>query len=161
MPIQDHPDNSTLTARADQQQDPLPAFAFHVEIAGVEEAAFTNASGLSVTRPVTAVREGGANNTVFWRHEQLDLGKLTLERGIAYSNSLWNWFITGAEDGKVELKTVTVRQYVPYTSKVAREYILTGCMPTSWTGPTFNAGSNEIAVERLELAYRSFEVRAV
>ncbi len=161
MPIQEKPDNSTRTVREDKQQDPLPSFAFHVEIAGVEEAAFTSASGISVTRPVTALREGGANNSVFWKHEQLDLGKMTLERGIAYSNTLWNWFNTGAEDGKVELKSVTVRQYVPYTTKVAREYILTGCMPTAWTGPSFNAGSNEVAVERLELAFRTFELRAV
>jgi phage tail-like protein len=159
MTLKTNPDNSTTTrARTDSQSDALPGFAFHVEITGVVEAVFTAVSGLNVSREAEQIREGGVNDATHWAPGRYNFGKVTLERGIAHSDSLWSWFNSGATDGKVTLKTVTVRQYVPYTSKVAREYILTDCMPLSWTGPGFNAGSNDISIEKLELGFKRFDL---
>jgi phage tail-like protein len=150
-------DNSVnTTARVDQKGDPVPAYAFHVEIDGIIEASFTSCSGLNVSRNVEPLREGGVNNSVKWIHSGLNFGKVTLESGITHSDALWLWFVTGAEDLKVGYKSVSILQMVPYTAKVARRYDLTNCMATTWTGPSLNTGSSDAAVETLEIAFQSF-----
>lgn len=150
-------DNSTTVAgRKDGKKDPLPSYAFHIEINGIIEASFTVCSGLSVRRNVTELREGGVNNGVRWLHSGLSFGKVTLTSGIAHSEALWDWFKEGEVDAKVRYRKVAILQMVPYTKVVARRYDLTNCMATAWTGPSLNTGSSEAAVETLELAFTAF-----
>lgn len=146
-------------AAAERIPDPLPSFAFRVQIDGVDVAAFTTVSGLSLTRKVEEQREGGANDSTFWKPGPMQFGKVTLERGMALNNLMWDWFIAGAADGKVTLKDVTVHQFAPYAKTAVREFHLLGCMATSWTGPTFSANGNDVTIEKLELAFRRFEVQ--
>ncbi len=150
-------DNSILmTNRQDGKRDPVPTFAFHVEISGIVEASFTQCSGLSVSRSVTALREGGVNDGVRWLHSGLTFGKVTLHSGVCYSEALWKWFEEGSADGKVRYKQVAILQMTPYTKIVARRYDLLNCMATQWTGPSLNTGSNEAAIETLEIAFQKF-----
>lgn len=150
-------DNSVLMInRQDGKLDPVPAYAFHVEIDGILEASFTQCSGLSVTREVTALKEGGVNDAVRWLHSGLTFGKVTFHSGVCYSEALWKWFNEGAVDGKVKYKKVAVLQMTPYTKIVARRYDFTNCMATAWTGPSLNTGSNEAAIETLEIAFQRF-----
>ncbi|MGL4651167.1 MAG: phage tail protein [Caldilineaceae bacterium] len=152
--------STSTSASSERAPDVLPSFAFRVQVEGVDVAAFTTVSGLSFTRKVEEQREGGANDSTFWKPGQMQFGKVTLERGMAFSNVMWDWFIAGAADGKVTLKDVTVHQFVPYAKTAAREFHLLGCMATSWTGPTFSAAGNDVTIEKLELAFRRFEVKA-
>lgn len=145
-----------VTARPDGTLDPVPAYAFHVEIDGIIEASFTSCSGLSVTREATALKEGGLNDGVHWIHSGLSFGKITLESGITHSDALWQWFNTGAEDGKISFKDFFIIQIVPYTDDVARRYSIQKGFPTAWTGPSLNTGSSDSAVETLEIAFTRF-----
>jgi phage tail-like protein len=147
---------TTVQARQDGSKDPVPSYAFHVEINGIVEASFTQCSGLSVTREVTALKEGGVNDGVRWLQSGLTFGKVTLQSGIAHSEVLWNWFKEGSEDAKVTYRRVAILQMVPYTQTVVRRYDLTRCMATAWTGPSLNTGSNEAAIETIELAFERF-----
>lgn len=150
-------DNSTsVTARPDGLVDPVPGYSYQVLIDNVLEAAFTTVSGLSVTRDVEMLREGGLNDGVHWLHTGYSFGKITLERGIAHSHALWDWFAIGAEDANVAKKSVVIEQIVPYTQKVARRYELENAIATSWTGPSLTSGSNDVAVETLEIAFTRF-----
>lgn len=150
-------DNSTsVTARPDGLVDPVPGYAYQVLLDNVLQAAFTSVSGLSVTRDVELLREGGLNDGVHWLHSGFSFGKITLERGIAHSHGLWDWFVIGAEDANVAKKSVVIEQLVPYTQKVARRYELEGAIATSWTGPRLAAGGTDVAVETLEIAFSRF-----
>jgi phage tail-like protein len=40
--------------------------------------------------------------------------------------------------------------------KVIISWNLDGVIPASWTGPTFDINSNQLATETLELAYKGF-----
>lgn len=147
-------------ARDDGKNDPVPAFAFRVLIDGIASATFTSCSGLSVTREVTPLREGGVNDGVTWLHTGLSYGKITLKSGITHSAALWEWFYTGALDGKVRYRQISIEQIVPYTQTVSRRYDLENAMATVWTGPSLDTGSSEVAVETLEIAFRRFKVTA-
>lgn len=144
------------TQRPDGKFDPVPAYAFHIEIDGIVEASFTACTGLSVTRDVTPLREGGMNDGVHWIHSGLSYGKITLESGVTHSDALWQWFITGAADGKITYKNFFILQMVPYTDKIARRYSIEKGFPTTWTGPGLNTGSADAAVETLEIAFTRF-----
>jgi phage tail-like protein len=147
---------SGVTARPDGTLDPVPVFAFHVEIDGIIEASFISCSGLNVTREVTALKEGGMNDGQHWIHTGLSFGKITLESGVTHSDALWRWFNTGAEDGKLEFKDFFIIQIVPYTDDVARRYSIQKGLPTAWTGPSLNTSGAEAAVEKLEIAFTRF-----
>ena len=147
-------------ARDDGKVDPVPAFAFRVLIDGVVGATFTSCTGLTVTRGVTELREGGVNDGAVWLHTGLSYGKITLKSGITHSAALWEWFYTGALDGKVRYRQVAIEQIVPYTQRVARRYDLENAMATVWSGPSLDTSSSEVAVETLEIAFRRFKVTA-
>ena len=151
-------EEARTVARDDGKTDPVPSFAFSVVIDGITQATFTSCSGLSVTRAVTELREGGVNDGVTWLHTGLTYGKITLKSGITHSAALWEWFYTGALDGKVRFRQISVEQIVPYTQTVVRRYDLENAIATAWTGPSLDTGSNEVAVETLEIAFRRFTV---
>lgn len=146
----------TAMGRQDGQKDPVPAYAFAVEIDGIVEASFTQCSGFSVTREVTPIKEGGRNDEMRWLPSGWTFGKITLHSGITYSDALWSWFKEGSSDAKVKIRNVAILQMIPYTQTVVRRYDLTDCMVSQWSGPSLNSGSNEAAIETIELAFRKF-----
>lgn len=143
------------TERSDAIVDPIPAYAFYVEIDQIVEASFLGCSGLSMRREQPEIiKEGGLNNEVHVLPPRITYGQITLRHGITYSDALLQWFLEGAEDGKVSKRKVTIFQVVPYvTGKVVRRYTLENAIPVSWTGPGLETTSTEIAVETLELAF--------
>jgi phage tail-like protein len=83
------------------ENDPAPAWKFYLDILGVIVGEFTSMSGLSVTRKVELINEGGTNDYQQLLPGKLTHGDVTLSRGITYSRELWRWFSTGSLDGQV------------------------------------------------------------
>lgn len=148
----------SLMGRQDGKKDPVPSYAFHVEIDGIVEASFIQCSGLSVTREVVTFKEGGLNDEVHHLPGPLTFGKVSLQSGIAYSDALWQWFDVGHQHGGVRFRNVAILQVVPYTQNVVRRYDLKDCMVTQWTGPSLNTSSNEAAIETIEMAFTKFKL---
>jgi phage tail-like protein len=59
--------------------------------------------------------------------------------------------------GKVERHTISIT-LLDDVGSPRITWNLYECWPTSWTGPTLNAGADEIAVEKLTLAYERIEL---
>ena len=81
------PDNKTAS-----RIDPFAAFKFKVEIDGIQEAAFTECSGLEISTDVFEYKEGGLNEFVHKLPGRMKLSNVTLKRGFAVSNGLYKWF---------------------------------------------------------------------
>lgn len=113
-------------------------------------AQFTDCSGLTVERDVVARPEGGVNDYVPQLPGAVKYSKVTLKRGLA-DNALWDWFKQGFHDGKVDRRNVTIVLYHPDGSE-ARRWDMTEVYPTRWTGPAFQADSNQVGAESLELS---------
>lgn len=148
------------TDRPDNVVDPVPAYAFYIEIDNIIQAGFLSCTGLTMRREAPKiVAEGGLNNAVHILPTPITYGQVTLRHGVTYSLALLNWFLEGAEDGKIAYRQVTIYQVVPYvTGKVVRRYHLAGVIPVTWSGPGLDTGSAEIAVESLELAFSSMTI---
>jgi phage tail-like protein len=117
---------------------------------------FAECSGLSVEYEVMEYREGGNNDYVHKLRGPAKYPNLVLKRGITKEDALMKWFRDC--QNKSERKQVTVMLLGPggKTSNV-RKWAFDGAYPVKWTGPTLNAGSNNVATETLEIVHLGFK----
>jgi phage tail-like protein len=75
---------------------------------------------------------------------------IILKRGITDDHSLWDWhkWVTA---GKIKRKNGTV--VLMSLGKEKNRWHFTNGWPTKWTGPSFDATANEVAVETLEIVH--------
>ena len=124
-------------------------------------AAFAECDGLEMTMEPKVVREGGNNSQHIHLAGPITYGNLTLKRGMTGCLDLWNWF--GAlmqNDGIGALADVTVRLLQPGSATQAlRTFTLTGCLPIKIKAPALNARDGQAAIEELQIAYQTLEVK--
>jgi phage tail-like protein len=131
--------------------DPYRGFNFKVEIDGISEAGFQECSGLDATTDVQEYREGTDSNHVRHLTGLNKYSPITLKRGITDSTSLWQWR-QKVIDGKTERKNVSIVLYNEAQEEKLR-WNLRNAWPSKWTGPTFNATSNDVAIESMEIVH--------
>jgi len=151
-------DSETMTAK---RVDPFATFKFHVEIKGIEEAAFTECSGLEISTEVYEYQEGGLNEYVHKLPGRIKMSNVTLKRGFAISNAktseLHNWYseieealLTGNE---IAHKEVTITLYSTAKQGEKMSWTLNKAFPVKWVGPAFKSDEAAVAIESLEFAH--------
>jgi phage tail-like protein len=81
---------------------------------------------------------------------------ITLKRGVTDSMEFWNWF-QKVEDGNMgdARKNGTITLFSPAGKPVAK-FDFTAAWPTKIAGPSFNAATNEIAIEELTITHTGY-----
>ncbi len=161
--------------------DVSPAWKFYVEVLGVIIAEFSECSGLGMEREVRRYREGGTNDFEWLLPGQITYPNITLKRGITYNRELWRWFRWGMYDGQVwglhtipgssiairglKMLGIIVPQGTHMSiilgtvdGRKARHWDVIGAMPVKWTGPEMQAGSDQVAIEQLEIAHQGIDL---
>jgi hypothetical protein len=77
---------------------------------------------------------------------------VVLRRALSQSTELYDWR-RNIVRGKADRRTVTIHQLASAGGAIVNSWRLEGAWPTRWTGPSFNASANDVAIEELELAY--------
>ena len=146
--------NSTKTA---QRIDPFATFKFRIEVDGIEEAAFSECSGLEMATEVFEYQEGGLNEYVRKFPGRTKLSNVTLKRGAATSNYLYQWYHDQEEDlltgTALTHRQVTITLYSPADPDEKMSWILDGAFPVKWVGSPFKAAEAAVAIETLEFAH--------
>ena len=124
---------------------------FYVQLDGSTEALFTEVSGLQIEVTVHNLEEGGNNGFVHRLPGRAKVGNITLKRGMTRSNDFLKWLLEVAA-GKITRRHVTIVMYDTGYEAMLR-WNFSNAYPTKWSGPQFNAGRSEAAVESLELAH--------
>lgn len=135
--------------------DPYLGFNFIVEIDGITRAGFRECSGLDSAQDPVEYREG---NDPITPHKQPGLNKysnISLKWGITDDADLWDWR-KKVMDGTVERKNGSIVLMNDAGEEKLR-WNFSEAWPTKWTGPTFNATGNEVAIENLEIAHEGVE----
>jgi phage tail-like protein len=135
---------------------PLPVYNFRVEI-GPDAVAFSEVSGLSIHYEVTTFKEsptggGAAGPRVVHMPAQPNPVNITLKKGVARATSLaalYGWIKTVALN-QVEKKDVVVR-LCDEEGKAVISWAVVNAFPTKLDAPSFDAKSNDVAVESMEL----------
>ena len=138
---------------------PPPAFYFAITIGdgrAIDDTAFSEVSGIGTEIETEAVVEGGENRFVHQLPKQVKHGQLELKRGIAkFDSPLTKWcrdtlegqFITTIKRQIVIVKLIGVEE------KVLRIWQFNEAYPVKWSVDPFGSTKNEIAVEKISLAY--------
>lgn len=135
------------------RKDPLVNFNFLVEIDGITRAAFHEAGGLDSSVEVIEHREGGENITTRKLPGQVKFSAISLKWGMSDDVELYAWhrmWVTG--DPAAPRKNGSIVLLDRQGQEKAR-WNFFNAWPSKWTGPSFNAESNDIAIETLELAH--------
>jgi phage tail-like protein len=135
--------------------DPYMGFNFLVEIDGLTRAGFRECSGLDSTQDPVEYREG---NDVLTPHKLPGLNKysnISLKWGITDDAEFWDWR-KKAMDGEVERKNGSIVLMNDKGEEKLR-WNFKEAWPTKWTGPSFNATGNEVAIEALDIAHEGVE----
>jgi phage tail-like protein len=139
---------SVTTVEAKNRAEPLIGAGFAVQLGDTVAGWFTECNGLAVEREVKHYPEGGVNDFVHQLPGPIKRSKITLKHGLA-GNELWDWFQTGAYDGQVERRNVSIVLYDAALNEVGR-WDLTEVYPAKWSGSAFNGAKNEVMIETVE-----------
>lgn len=140
----------------------LPAFCFQVgfitenkslslsNIAGFIAGGFSEVTGLDNSMSIETYLEGGVNDRVHRLPGRFEPTTITLTHGTGLSDDLWNWLATW-QRGEAERRSLfimlTNAQKIPIKIWAAER-----ALPVKFTGPSLNASSSALAIEKLEIA---------
>lgn len=135
--------------------DPFRNFNFLVEIDGITRAAFRECSGLDSTVDPIDYREGGEAPRIRKLPGLNKFSNISLKRGITNDAELWEWH-KKTVSGTIERKNGSIILLNEKGEEKLRWNFVEG-WPTKWTGPTFNATANEVAIESLEIVHEGID----
>ncbi len=128
---------------------PVSDFRFGLELSGLVVGWFTECGGLTITRSVFPVQEGGVNDYIHQLPGQVGRTNITLKRGVADS-TLWDWFQKGQYDGQVERRNISIILLDQEQIELER-WNLVDVFPVKWSVSDLIASDNTIAVETIEM----------
>jgi len=152
--------------------DPAPAYLFYVSISGLVVGLFTVCEGLSATRQVEELREGGVNDHVHHLPGGVSQGKITLKRGLSISRVLWDWFNEGLYNCKVKRVNMSIIQGAPGMNSltaatsngtgIVKTWGLEGAFPESWSLSGLDVNNtSQVAIESVVIACQSISLLPV
>lgn len=135
---------------------PLPAYSYVVEIGGTA-LGFAEVSGLDIVYETTTYKESRtagskAGPKVFHMPAQGNPANLTLKKGFVQAENvphLYQW-IDSIQLNQVEKKDITIR-LTDESGQPVVSWKVSNAFPTRLEIPTFDATSNEVAIDTLEL----------
>ena len=137
--------------------DPWTSAGFKLVIGEVEEAEFSEVSGISNETEVVDFQEGGENTYSHKFRGRNKYPNLVLRHGITrMSPALWAWREATIHRKTPPMLNVSVIKVDEMGEEVCR-WNFRNCWPIKWQGPDRKAGASELAVETLEIAHEGFE----
>ncbi|HEV8549207.1 MAG TPA: phage tail protein, partial [Polyangiaceae bacterium] len=148
----------------DTTKYPFTSFNFAVDInvpdvsSRVCNGAFAECDGLELTMEVKTIREGGNNGRQLRLTGPLNFGQLTLKRGMTAGFDLWKWMngVLANPGLRADAEVVVLG---PDGREERARFILSRCVPIKLKAPPLNAKDGLVAVEELQLAYESLELK--
>lgn len=145
----------------DKHSWPLPKFYFSVQLGDDEDVKFSEVSGLESETTVIEYRH--TDGPIFSATKMPGLasvGNVTLRKGVFVKDSkFWQWF------SEIKMNSVSRRAVVinllDETGAPKLVWTLHNAWPTRITGTDLKSDGNEVAVESVELAYETLEVKAL
>jgi phage tail-like protein len=126
-------------------------------IAGLTaDAGFSECTGLEMAMQPEEYKEGGRNGAVLKFPSRVTWTNLTLKRGAALSDVLWNWqygFVVGAGRRRDGVITMFDGAHRPRAVWFFRRGL-----PVKYTAPSFNAAQNAVAIEAIEIAHEGIHL---
>ncbi len=139
------------------RNDPYRNFRYRLEIDGITQAGFSEATVPDITSEPVEYREGNEPNPATPRKLPgvVKYGNLSLKWGITDSVELYNWHKSIIQ-GKVERKNISVIVIDEDGSDKSR-WNFTQAWPTKYDAPDLTAKGNDVGIETLEIVHEGME----
>jgi len=138
---------------------PPTGFHFRVDFDGLGNAArdtgFREVSGITASVSETTYEEGGENRFVHRLPERITYENLVLKRGVLKGSELIGWFRDSMESYRFDPKSVLVT-LLNEEHEPLEAWNFINAYPVKWSVESFDAMSNEVAVETIELAFQYY-----
>ena len=139
---------------------PLPKFYFSVQLGDDKNVKFSEVTGLQAETKVIEYRHG--DSKVFYPLKMPGLGtvgNVTMRKGIFVKDSkFWDWF------NEIKMNIIKRRAVVvnllDENGDPKMVWTLHNAWPTKITGTDLKSEGNEVAVESVEIAFETLEVKA-
>ena len=138
-----------------QRVDPYKNFRFLVEIDGIVQAGFSECSGMGSEVQVVDYREGGDNREMRKLLGQVTYPDLELKWGVTDSRELYDWHLS-AVNGEIDRRNGSVILQDDLGIEQVR-WNFFNAWPSKYTGPTFDAKANDIAIDMLTVTCERLE----
>ena len=134
------------------RKDPFRNSRFIVEVDGVSQAGFREATIPDTSSEPIEYREGNEPPTVRKIPGLIKYGNISLKWGITDSLDMYNWYKDAILDNNFNgaRKNISVLLLDEKGEEVNR-WNFTNCWPTKYNAPDTNATANEIAIEEREI----------
>ncbi len=146
-----------------KKEYPIPVYNYIVSI-GQKTMAFSEVSGLSLSFETTTYKqspgEGESGVKTMQMPAQEKAPTITLKRGIIPTDSikyLYDW-IKGTAINQVDKRDVEVKLVDESGKDAYIVWTVKNAFPTKLDAPTFDASSNDVAVESIELVGDSISI---
>jgi phage tail-like protein len=137
-----------ITADDIAVQYPIPTYRFIVTL-GDEQVPFTSASGLDINFDTIEYRDG--TGSWYKMPGQRQVPTITLSKGVfPGKNAIYEW-INSIQLNQIEKKDIMISLTNEAGTEVLVSWNVSNAFPTSLTSPSFDATSNEIAVQQITL----------
>ncbi|RAY96042.1 phage tail protein [Enterobacter cloacae] len=138
----------STTAEQIAEAYPIPSYRFVVSL-GDDKVPFKSVSGLDIKYNSIEYRDGVGN--LFYMPGQIQKVSITLSKGVfAGKNVLYDW-ISSISLNKVEKKDLMISLTNESGSELLVTWNVLNAFPTGLTSPSFDATSNDIAVQQITL----------
>jgi phage tail-like protein len=144
------------------RDDPYTAYNFEVTVDGVSDdgqavkGSFTEAIIGDTTIDPIEYRNGSEGLAMRKSPGIPKFGNLTFKRGSTGHLEFWNWIVESM-NGLVRRTSVSVIMLNENRDPVM-QWNFRRCWITKFTGPSFNAKNNEIAIESIEICHEGVEI---
>jgi len=141
------------------EKDPLVSAWFGVEFQGQVAGAFRECTGLGSENDVVEYKASGPKGEFVMKKVpgRMKWNDITLKRGITDTMDMWKWR-QKVEEGKVDeaRKNGSVVMFNQQGQEVAR-WDFVSAWPSKISGPTANAGTNDVAIEELAITHEGYK----
>ena len=133
-------------------KDPYPNFRFRIELDGIQRGGFREASGLDIKNEAISYREGNSKASTTNKVPGLTTyANITLRTGMTDDSELYEW-MKQSVDGKTKRKHGSIILLDEAGEEKIR-WDFERAFVVDWSGPNFNAGASEVAIESITIAH--------
>lgn len=145
-----------LTKEQIKTDYPLPIYNYRVDIDGASFS-FTEVSGLELSFETITYKEsfaasGKVGPNIMYMPGQIQPVNISLKKGYVKGKSIpvfYEW-INSTELNRIDKKDIVVH-LLDETGSTVVSWKVIDAFPTKLTAPSFNASSNEVAIESMDL----------
>jgi phage tail-like protein len=144
-------------AETGKRVDPYQQFNFLIDIDGITEAGFMEASGLTTDTDPIDYREGNDNKLTVRKLSGLrKYTNITLKRGYTQDKRLWDWR-KEIINGTVKRRSADIILLDETRTEVMR-WRISEAWISKWESGPFNAKTNDVLLETVELTHEGLEL---